>query len=441
MRKILVFVMASLLFISCAKKVEVANVGDQRIFEKDIEAKMQELNQGVIKQYGEKEVKKRILDSLITRILLLRDLKDKDYDKNEEIIDSWENMKEDYKLSYFTNKYIKNKADIDQDKLKEEYEQRKEQFKIPEKIKASHILIKSGEKRTDEEAKKKINEIKDKIKKDGSNFKELAKEYSEGPSAKKGGDLGYFSRGRMVKSFEDKAFSLKKGEFTQEPVKTKFGYHLIYVEDHQKGGYKKFKEVADSLKGETYREMLKEEYGLNIKNDGLTAGDENAVVASVEKLNLEYTLSDYKKELANYMDNKRASRILNNPKAASNTLEQILMRKIYEDKMKELDIYSSENYREYMNDQKDEFLVNSYVQNEVIGEVNVTDKEVDQYISYLKNRKDGVSNITEQQKRSLKQRIARTKQIRQYRSYVDQLKSKANINIKDKYKDNQSNQN
>jgi hypothetical protein len=117
------------------------------------------------------------------------------------------------------------------------------------------------------------------------------------------------------------------------------------------------------------------------------------------------------------------------------------MRKIYEDKMKELDIYSSENYREYMNDQKDEFLVNSYVQNEVIGEVNVTDKEVDQYISYLKNRKDGVSNITEQQKRSLKQRIARTKQIRQYRSYVDQLKSKANINIKDKYKDNQSNQN
>ena len=435
MRKILVFIMTSLLLLSCAKKVEVANVGDQRIFEKDIEAKMQELNQRVIKQYGEKEVKKRILDSLITKILLLRDLKDKGFDKNEEISNNWKNLKEDYKLSYFTNKYIKNKADIDRDKLKKEYEQRKEQYKIPEKIKASHILIKSGNKRTDDEAKKKINEIKDKIKKDGSNFNELAKEYSEGSSAKNGGKLGYFTRGKMDKSFEDAAFSLDKGEYTKEPIKSEYGYHLIYVQDHQKAGYKKFDEVVDSLKGSTYRKILRDEYGLKIYEDALESKDDKASVADIEKLELQYTYGDYTKELKNYIDDKRISRILSDKKASQNTLEQLLMRKIYRDKMDELNISQSSDYKEFMNEKRKDFLVNRYVQDEVIKDVKVSDKEVEQYISYLKKQNPKISNLNKQQLESIKKRISRSKQVRQYRQYVNKLKSEANVNIKNKYKD------
>jgi peptidyl-prolyl cis-trans isomerase C len=64
----------------------------------------------------------------------------------------------------------------------------------------------------------------------GKDFAELAKANSNCPSGKQGGDLGFFSRGRMVKEFEDAAFSMEVGQVS-EPVKTQFGYHLIKVTD------------------------------------------------------------------------------------------------------------------------------------------------------------------------------------------------------------------
>lgn len=88
-------------------------------------------------------------------------------------------------------------------------------------VRASHILVK-------DEAKAK--ELYESIKSGKEDFAEAAKEYSNCPSKRNGGDLGYFSRGKMVKPFEDAAFSLKKGELS-EPVKTQFGWHLILVTD------------------------------------------------------------------------------------------------------------------------------------------------------------------------------------------------------------------
>jgi peptidyl-prolyl cis-trans isomerase C len=87
-------------------------------------------------------------------------------------------------------------------------------------VKARHILVKK---------KSQAEEILEELKK-GANFAELAKKHSECPSRKKGGSLGWFGRGKMVKPFENAAFSLKKGELS-DIVKTQFGYHIIKVID------------------------------------------------------------------------------------------------------------------------------------------------------------------------------------------------------------------
>ena len=89
---------------------------------------------------------------------------------------------------------------------------------LTDKIKCSHILVKK---------QSEALSILERLKK-GENFNNLAKEFSiDKASAKRGGDLGLFGRGMMVKPFEEAAFKLNKGEITSEPVKTEFGYHII----------------------------------------------------------------------------------------------------------------------------------------------------------------------------------------------------------------------
>lgn len=87
-------------------------------------------------------------------------------------------------------------------------------------VKASHLLVK-----TEEEALKLKEEIAN-----GKDFATAAMEVSLCPSGQNGGDLGYFTKGQMVKEFEDAAFSMNVGEVS-EPIKTQFGYHLIHLTD------------------------------------------------------------------------------------------------------------------------------------------------------------------------------------------------------------------
>ena len=84
------------------------------------------------------------------------------------------------------------------------------------KIRASHILVDKHS-----QALRVLEELKN-----GADFKDLAREYSQCPSKKRGGDLGFFGQGQMIKEFERAAFALKVGEVSQ-PVKTQFGYHII----------------------------------------------------------------------------------------------------------------------------------------------------------------------------------------------------------------------
>ena len=83
-------------------------------------------------------------------------------------------------------------------------------------------------------------------KKKGADFAALAKELSQGPTASRGGDLSFFTRGRMVPEFEKKAFAMKVGEISK-PIKTQFGWHVIKVTDKKEGRQRPMAEVKDSI--------------------------------------------------------------------------------------------------------------------------------------------------------------------------------------------------
>ncbi len=117
------------------------------------------------------------------------------------------------------------------------YEQEIKKIKPEEQVRARHILVKK-----EEDARDIIERLNR-----GEDFATLAKEKSEGPSGRNGGDLGYFSRGRMVESFDEAAFALKPGEISS-PVKTGFGWHVIKVEDKRKEPLPGFEEMKNRIK-------------------------------------------------------------------------------------------------------------------------------------------------------------------------------------------------
>ncbi|MBQ1812707.1 MAG: peptidylprolyl isomerase [Bacilli bacterium] len=137
-------------------------------------------------------------------------------------------------------------------------------------IKASHILIKSEatDDMTDEEKKaaeeKALATAKEVIKKlnDGAKFEDLAKEYSKDSSASDGGNLGYFNRGEMVSEFEDAAVALKVNEYTKEPVKTQFGYHIILKTDQK--DKPKLEEAKDNIKDTLINNLISNTENISI---------------------------------------------------------------------------------------------------------------------------------------------------------------------------------
>ena len=166
----------------------------------------------------------------------------------------------DMAIQQLIDQEVDQKVKTTDEESKTFYDTNPQFFQQPERVKASHILIKVDEGASEEkkaEARKKIKDIQQKVQK-GEDFAALAKTYSEGPSAPKGGDLDYFGRGQMVKPFEDVAFSLKPNE-TSDIVETKFGYHLIKVVDKQPAKKMTYAEVKDRINKRLKDQKLKTE--------------------------------------------------------------------------------------------------------------------------------------------------------------------------------------
>jgi peptidyl-prolyl cis-trans isomerase C len=166
---------------------------------------------------------------------------------------------------FIETKFVQ-KITVSDDETKAHYNNNLKMFKQPEQVRAMHILIMVAPQATEEQkaaARKKLHECQKKLGK-GEDFEALAKEHSEGPSGAKGGDLGYFSRGQMVPSFEEVAFALKSGEVS-DIVETRFGYHLIKVVDKKPGSTMSYEEVKDNLKQYMKQQKIQEQVKLYIE--------------------------------------------------------------------------------------------------------------------------------------------------------------------------------
>lgn len=160
-----------------------------------------------------------------------------------------------YKRELATKDYAE--TQIDEEDIEKYYEE-----KAIGDIKASHILIKSDatDDITDEEKEeaeeKALETAKEIIKKldKGEKFEDLAEEYSDDSSASDGGNVGYFNRGDMVSEFEEAAIKLKVNEYTKEPVKSQYGYHIILKTDQK--DKPKLEEIKDEIKDTLVNELI-----------------------------------------------------------------------------------------------------------------------------------------------------------------------------------------
>lgn len=132
-------------------------------------------------------------------------------------------------------------------RAREFYQANTQRYQVPEEVHVEHILIDTKE-RSEEQAQQRAQEVLAKLKKGGVEFAELAKEYSDDPSAQgNGGDLGFFGRGRMVGPFEDAAFAMKKKGELSAPVKTPFGYHILRFVERKEARTRSFDEVKAEI--------------------------------------------------------------------------------------------------------------------------------------------------------------------------------------------------
>jgi len=201
--------------------------------------------------YSEEEVKLAYVQ------LKAADFEDKVEIKEDELAAWFTTNKENYRsepkirLNYlvFNRSEDMEQAQPGEEEIRTLYESRKESYQQPEQRHARHILLKTIEGDSEAvraEKKKKAEEVLLLARNEGSDFSTLAKEYSEGPTKEKGGDLGFFSSGRMVPAFDQAVFSLQPGEVS-DVVETEFGYHIIKLEEIRPASVRTFEEVKDNL--------------------------------------------------------------------------------------------------------------------------------------------------------------------------------------------------
>ncbi len=215
------------------------------------------------------EGRKKMLDSLIVRQMVLLDAVKMGLDRTPEV----QKQLDDFKMRIVVDRYLQATivagTTVTPADLTKYYETNKSTFVASDKYRASHILVK-----TEPEAKGIIAKLKS-----GVTFEELAKKESVDSTAEAGGDLGWFEASAMVAPFSDAVVALKDGEISGV-VTTEFGFHVIKRTDHRSGAQLPFEEVREEIEKMITSEKQQEAYNqikANLKKQYKTVIDENVL--------------------------------------------------------------------------------------------------------------------------------------------------------------------
>jgi len=242
--------------LACA--TTLVSVNGTNITQEDVDTALMNATQGRFNQVPEDkqaEFRKQVLEQLIAKELVYEDAQKTGVLKSKDFKDEYEKVQERVKKDLAIQVWQKqqfDKVSVSDKDLKNYYDNNKEEFNEKSSVHARHILVKE-----ESEAKAIEKELKslsgDALK---NKFIQLAKDKSTGPSGPKGGDLGYFAQGQMVPEFDAKVFSMKTGTIS-EPVKTQFGYHVIYLEDKKAKKTLSFTEVKSFIEQRLKMEKFK----------------------------------------------------------------------------------------------------------------------------------------------------------------------------------------
>lgn len=191
-----------------------------------------------------KEMQSKAVDQAIERKLLTKEAKKEKLEDTNEYKEALDNFKDTMILELWMRKQLDKVKLLDSD-IKKFYNENKQQMIVPETAKARHILVET--RKEAEDIIKELNKSKDKIE---DRFIELAKTKSKDPSSNNGGDLGSFTKEDMVPEFANAAFALKDNNYTKQPVKTNYGYHVIYLKSKKPKSTVSYEEAKPKIEQE-----------------------------------------------------------------------------------------------------------------------------------------------------------------------------------------------
>ncbi|MCP3961919.1 MAG: hypothetical protein GY719_29095 [bacterium] len=152
---------------------------------------------------------------------------------------------------------LRREIEIPEEEIAAYYEANPDEYSREEQVRARHILLRITPARPEAQAEQELTDVRRRVEA-GEDFAALARELSEDESnSERGGNLGYFGRGKMVKAFEDAAFGASAGDLIG-PVKTDFGFHLIEVQDHRAGGLQPLDQVRGAVRARLVSERVEE---------------------------------------------------------------------------------------------------------------------------------------------------------------------------------------